>query len=197
MTDTPNAPEGGGDPSRDAARVHPLLELVADWLRRARTAESTRVEATIDRGSFESFPASDPVATATATGERQPGLQAVDCTMRPDRLTFRLAPREAETGRPPPAWTVESEAGDGGRMSLRVWVLDGSEADTPVPAALELEPVHASLRPRGHDRRGGMDRRLAAGPMPAGADRRRGERRSRADGAGGTLARHADRPSPS
>lgn len=180
MTDRSDATSAGdANPARAARLDRALRELADRWLRRAREAEAARVEAALDRGSFESFPASDPVAPASGPSERGPASAEVDCRLSADQLVFRLAPREPDAGRPPPTWTVEDDVGDGGRVRLRVWVEDAGAADG-VPAPLALEPVHASIRPRQHERRSGAERRAGSPPMPAGFDRRRGERRDAA-----------------
>jgi hypothetical protein len=184
MTDTPRPEASSGQaPPRasaatDARLEHQVLALVRNWLRRAREASAARTEAAIDRGSFESFPASDPVASAGSSTDREPSLEEIDCTMRTDRLEFRCAPREPDASRPPPASTIEGDAPGGGRMRLRIWVDDASP-ESGVPQSLELEPVHASIRPRQHERRVGAERRTSVRKMPAGFDRRVGERRAR------------------
>ena len=167
----------GQDRRRDASLEHQVLDLVRNWMRRHHEHAATRTEAAIDRGSFESFPASDPVASAIATGDHTPTLGEIDCTMQRNELVFRCAAREGDPDRPPPAWTIEGDTGDGRRLKLRVWVEDTSE-EGPVPATLELEAVHASIRPRQHERRGGAERRTASRAMPAGFDRRHIERRA-------------------
>jgi hypothetical protein len=186
MSDAPNpAPESGQDPLRDAhddtlrdAQLEQqVLNLVRSWLRRSRESDAARTEAAIDRASFESFPASDPVAPAVASAERAPTLEEVDCTMTPRELVFRCAPREPDAGRPPPAWTIEGATGDGGRLRLRVWV-DDAPPEAAVPATLELEPEHASIRARREERRSGEERRTLERSMPAGFDRRTAQRRA-------------------
>lgn len=161
-----------------------LLALVRHWLRVSREANAARIDASIDRASFESFPASDPVAPAVATGELEPAVEAIDCTLSPGELRFRLAPHgdAPDALQPPPAFTIEGDADGEGHLRLRVWVEDVAPRDT-VPGPLELEPVHASIRARQHERRSGRERRRGARPIPAGFDRRVGERR----GAGADL----------
>lgn len=171
----------------DAGFEDKLLELVRNWMRKAREAASDRTEAAIDRASFESFPASDPVAPAAASTDREPALEEVDCTMECDRLVFRCAPREPDAHRAPPAWTLEGRAPDGGRMLLRVWI-DDTPREQAVPQTLTLEPVHASIRARQHERRSSAERRVAHRSMPAGFDRRRAERRIAGGGAGAPAA---------
>jgi hypothetical protein len=167
----------GQDRRRDASLEHQVLDLVRNWMRRSLEHTAARTEAAIDRGSFESFPASDPVASATATSDHTPALGEIDCTMQRNELVFRCAAREGDPDRPPPAWTIEGDAGDGTHLKLRVWVEDTSE-EGPVPATLELEAVHASIRPRQHERRAGAERRTASRAMPAGFERRHIERRA-------------------
>jgi len=167
----------GQDRRRDASLEHQVLELVRNWMRRHREHAAARTEAAINRGSFESFPASDPVASATATGDHTPALGEIDCTMRRNELVFRCAALETDPDRPPPAWTIEGDTGDGSRLKLRVWVEDLPE-EGPVPAMLQLEAVHASIRPRQHERRDGAERRTASRAMPAGFDRRHSARRA-------------------
>jgi hypothetical protein len=171
------ASAAGQDPRRDASLEHQMLDLIRNWMRRNREHAAARTEAAIDRGSFESFPASDPVAPTTDTGDHAPAIGEVDCTMRRNELVFTCAVREADPDRPPPAWTIDGDAGDGTHLRLRVWVEDTPE-DGPVPATLRLEPVHASMRPRQQERRAGAERRTQHRTMPAGFDRRRSERRA-------------------
>lgn len=104
--------------------------------------------------------------------------------MRTDSLEFRRASREPDASRPPPASIIEGEAPGGNRMRLRVWV-DGEPPEAGIAQSLELDPAHASIRPRQTERRTGGERRTNARPMPAGFDRRFAERRAR-DGAGAT-----------
>jgi hypothetical protein len=175
--------QAGEDPLHDARLEHQVLNLVRNWMRRRREASAAHTEAAIDRGSFESFPASDPVAPAISTAEHAPALEEIDCTMCPDELVFRCATPETDGSRPPPAWTIEGDAPGGGRLRLRVWV-DDTKATGAVPQPLELEPVHASIRPRQHERRGGGERRNQSRAMPSGFDRRVAERRVAAGPAG-------------
>jgi len=155
-----------------------VLDLVCNWLRLTREANAAHTDAAIDRGSFESFPASDPVASAVATSEREPTLQVLDCRLSPEVLTFHCAPHsdEPDALRPPPAYTLEGAIGDGSHLRLRVWVDDGPAHD-PVPRNLTLEPVHASLRARQHERRSGEERRVAAHAV-AKRERRQAQRRA-------------------
>jgi hypothetical protein len=189
MTDTPSpepspgAPCPPADATSDARLEMQVLALVSDWLHRSREASAAHTEAAIDRGSFESFPASDPVAPAGSSTDREPGLEEIDCTMRLGLLEFRCAAHEPDASRPPPASTIEGEAPDGRRMRLRVWV-DDMQAGHGVPQSLELEPVHASLRARLQERRAGADRRSLTRAMPQGFDRRVAPRRAPGDGAG-------------
>ncbi len=187
MTDTPHPEPSSGSPSppADGRLEHQVLELVRNWLRRAHEASAAHTEAAIDRGSFESFPASDPVAPAVPSTDREPGLEEIDCTMHVDRLEFRCASREPDASRPPPASTIEGDAPDGRHLRLRVWVDDSSPREG-VPQSLELEPVHASLRARRQERRRGAERRVQARAMPQGFDRRVAQRRAPGDGAGAT-----------
>jgi hypothetical protein len=177
-TRTPDpASPAGQSPLSDAHLEGQVLDLVRDWMRRTHENEAAHTEASIDRGSFESFPASDPVASAVATSDRTPAFVEFDCTMRRRELVFRCATREPDAHRPPPAWTIEGDPGDGSRLTLRVWVED-EPAEGPVPSTLDLEPVHASIRPRQHERRVGAERRTGDRTMPAGFDRRRTGRRA-------------------
>jgi len=188
MTDTPRPePSSGQDPARTSAHggaglEHQVLGLVRNWLRRSHEAGAARTEAAIDRGSYESFPASDPVAPSGSSTDREPALGEIDCTMRTDSLEFRCASREPDASRPPPASIIEGEAPGGNRMRLRVWV-DGEPPEAGIARSLELDPAHASIQPRQAERRAGGERRTSPRPMPAGFDRRFAERRAR-DGAG-------------
>jgi len=159
MSDAPKPkPESGQDPTRESRDTtlreahleRQVLNLFGNWLRRTHEASAARTEAAIDRASFESFPASDPVAPAAASNDRSPALEEIECTMSPGELVFRSASsgeRHAPDDRPPPAWSSEGELTDGRRVLLRVWVKD-TDAQDAVPDTLELEPEHASLRAR-------------------------------------------------
>jgi hypothetical protein len=188
MTDTPRPePNSGQDPTRTSAHgstglEHQVLGLVRNWLRRSHEASGARTEAAIDRGSYESFPASDPVAPAGSSTDREPALEEIDCTMRTDSLEFRCASREPDATRPPPASIIEGDAPGGIRMRLRVWV-DGEPPEAGIAQSLDLDPAHASIRPRQAERRAGGERRTRPRAMPAGFDRRVAERRAQ-DGAG-------------
>ena len=184
MSDTPRPTRSTAttDDVADARLEDQLLHLVRGWLRRSREASAAHTEAAIDRASFESFPASDPVAPAAASSARQPALEEIDCTMRPGLLEFRCASDTPDPSRPPPAWTIEGDAPGGGALRLRVWVDDDAPQEA-VPSTLELEPVHASIRASQPDRRSGDERRALSRSMPAGFDRRRSVRRA-ADAAG-------------
>ena len=95
MSDTRSAArEAAADPPRDARLEEQLLSLVWGWMRRAREASAARTEAAIDRGSFESFPASDPVAPAVSTAEHEPGLEEIDCTVDAPQSLAGLAQLE-------------------------------------------------------------------------------------------------------
>ena len=178
---TPSDPgRGAGTPIGDATLERQVLELVRGWMRRSREASAAHTEAAIDRGSFESFPASDPVAPVTSSTDRAPSLERIDCTMTPDELIFRAASVEPDATRGAPAWLIEGAARDGGHLCVRVWV-DDSPGRQAVPETLGLERDHASIRPRQHERRSGTDRRTTSRAMPAGFDRRVAERRA-ADG---------------
>jgi hypothetical protein len=165
------------DPKRDLQLEQQVLNLIRSWLRRTREASAARTEAALDRASFESFPASDPVAPAASQSERAPALEEIDCTMSVGTLVFRSAGVDGpRTDRLEPEWTIEGDASGGGRIRMRIWVEDaGAAAD--VPSALELEPVHASLRARNLERRVVGERRTVSRKLSDGFDRRRQQRR--------------------
>jgi hypothetical protein len=195
MSDAPHpAAEAGQDPTRDTGDdplpdtqfEHQVVNLLRSWVRMTRQAASAHTEAALDRASFESFPASDPAAPAAMPNDRGPTLQEIDCTMSVGHLVFECAPRAdppIRDDRPPAAWTIEGDAPDGGRLRVRVWVDDATPEST-VPATLELEPVHASMRPNHSERRQRSERRVGSRKMPDGFDRRRMRRRD----AGGAQA---------
>jgi len=171
-------------PGEPAARPGPTLErlvldLVCNWLRTSREADAAHTDAAIDRGSFESFPASDPVASAVATSEREPTLQVLDCRLSPGVLSFHCAPHgdEPDALRTTPAYLLEGTTPDGFHLRLRVWVDDAPARDS-VPHNLTLEPVHASLRARQHERRNGDERRVQATATPGRRERRLAQRRA-------------------
>jgi hypothetical protein len=188
MSDAPNpAAEAGQDPTRDArdgtrhdTRLeHQVVNLLRSWMRMTRQAATAHTEAALDRASYESFPASDPVAPAAAPNDRRPTLEEIDCTMSVGHLVFECSPRAdapVRDDRPPPAWTIEGDAIDGGRLRVRVWV-DDAAPEAAVPTTLELEPVHASMRAQRSERRVTAERRTATRTMPDGFDRRRTHRR--------------------
>lgn len=192
MSDAPNPDAEAGrdptretqdDPQRDLRLEHQLLNLVRSWLRRTREASAVHTEAALDRASFESFPASDPVAPAASQTEREPSLEEIDCTMSIATLVFRCAGRDGpRVDRPEPAWTIEGDAPGAGRLRVRIWVED-ADAAADVPSALELEPVHASMRPQMHERRVAGERRTVSRKLPDGFERRRHQRRGAASGA--------------
>lgn len=174
--------ETEGDPKRDPQFERQLMNLVRSWLRRTREASAARTEAALDRASFESFPASDPIAPAAAQREREPALEEIDCTMSLATLVFRCAGHDGpRVDRPAPAWTIEGDAPGGGRLHLRIWAEDDEGAG--VPSALELEPVHASMRAQNTQRRRVGERRTISRQLPDGFERRRHQRRGAASGA--------------
>jgi hypothetical protein len=193
MSDAPRrSAQADQDPTRDTAEAgrdqrleQQVVNLLRSWIRRSREAASVHTEAALDRASFESFPASDPVAPAAASNDRRPSLEEIDCTMSTGELVFRCAsPAGSATrdDRPPPASVIEGDTADGGRIRVRVWVEDAAPGDA-VPSTLELEPVHASLKPNQHERRVGAERRTASRKMPQGFDRRQATRRGAAPAA--------------
>lgn len=174
--------ETEGDPERDPQFERQLLNLVRSWLRRTREASAARTEAALDRASFESFPASDPVAPAAPQSEREPALEEIDCTMSLATLVFRCAGHDGpRIDRPAPAWTIEGDAPGGGRLRLRIWAEDDEAAG--VPSALELEAVHATMRTRKTERRSVGERRTMLRKLPDGFERRRHQRRGATSGA--------------
>ena len=183
---TRSNPESARDPTREtrdttlreAQLERQVLNLFGNWLRRTHEVSGAHTEAAIDRASFESFPASDPVSPAAASNDRSPALEEIECTMSPGELVFRCAggERHAPEDRPPPAWSSEGELSDGRRIRLQVWVDDVGARDA-VPDTLALEPEHASLRARGEDRRNQRERRRRSGKPPGGTDRRHAQRR--------------------
>ena len=70
MTDATETPAdgrragGADDALADPTMSRQVLDLLRGWVRRSGEASGAVTEAAIDRGSFESFPASDPVASA-------------------------------------------------------------------------------------------------------------------------------------
>ncbi|HYF60245.1 MAG TPA: hypothetical protein VEA81_14945 [Burkholderiaceae bacterium] len=184
----PNAQAGtsatADDVLQDPTLSRQVLDLVRGWVRRSGEASAAQTEAAIDRGSFESFPASDPVASAVATAERGPMVRTIDCTMTTDSLVFRICRGDdtASAG-PPPAYVLDGEVPDGGRLSIRVWV-DDAAPEATVPESLVPPAEHASLRPQQTERRSGDERRAQPRTMPAGFDRRLAQRRAASSGNG-------------
>ena len=146
-----------------------LAAVIGHWLRANRVAEAARREAVLDRASYDSFPASDPIAPA-ALCDPETDAQQLECVIDGDELTLRCAPRGAtapdQVARVP-TLTLQGERSDGGRLEVRVHVRSMPSAEQAVghsEAALPDDPVHA-------------------GPVtgPVAGERRWGERR-----AGGT-----------
>jgi hypothetical protein len=81
---------------RDAHLEREVLNLFGSWLRRTHEASSAHTEAAIDRASFESFPASDPVAPAAASNDRSPALEEIECTLSAGEPVLRCAQTEGE-----------------------------------------------------------------------------------------------------
>jgi hypothetical protein len=160
---------------RDAASVDKrLLGIVHDWVDRAIEAERDHLEAELDRASFESFPASDPVAPAVTSQRRAPFR--IHCEVSGSRLSFSRAPRnEDPTGpavRRDPSDTIEGTTASGARVRIEVHL----QPDEASPESLELPPEHASAVARDEERRIGAERRIAerkhGNERRSGADRR-------------------------
>ena len=76
------------DPQRNAGLEHRRLNLVRSWLRRSREASAAHTEAALDRASYESFPASDPMAPAASQSVE---LEPVHASMQAHRHERRVA----------------------------------------------------------------------------------------------------------
>jgi hypothetical protein len=153
-----------------------LLGIVLEWIDRVQVADREHVEAELDRASFESFPASDPVAPSLASQRRS--TVRIDCEVSEDRLTFCRALRTDDpTGpevRGEPTDTLEGETPSGVRVriSVRTRAVDPQDA---VPESLELPPEHASIDARQQERRIGSERRVRS--QRPGNERRSGTER--------------------
>ena len=121
-----------------------IARIVLDWLARMQLAEREYVEAELDRASFESFPASDPVAPATDM-QRRTRLH-IDCMLSEDRLSFARARRSDDNDSPAASGerveTLEIEMPEGLRVVIDVRQADA--ATNPGREPLELPPEHAS-----------------------------------------------------
>jgi hypothetical protein len=132
-------------PGGEAAAIERLGQLVLDWLSRMQEAERAYVEAELDRASFESFPASDPMSPATAA-HRQTTLK-VDCVIDDDRIAFTRALRTDDAASPaagrPVLETLDVEGPDGTHIEITLRQGKGDEHAAREPLELPLE--HASL----------------------------------------------------
>lgn len=178
-----------------------LLATVLDWIGRLEQAESELLEAELDRASFESFPASDPVAPAVASSRRRSALR-IDCEIADDRLVFSRALRTDDAAsvatRGEPDEVIEGESHSGVQISLALSHADRTP-DNSTPQPIELPAEHASLRPKQskhgdgsrsaqrlqqgakqsrNDKRSGEERRIATMPPPSQERRSGQERRS-------------------
>jgi hypothetical protein len=122
------------DPLREIE--HQLAQVVWQWLRSARQMQGAILEAELDRAVRDTFPASDPIAQ-TGVGERQDGLDEIDCVIADGCLTLRLhasslAAAEEAGNDPPPAYSFDGLSPDGDR--IKVYVYTGSMATPEMPA---------------------------------------------------------------
>ena len=126
-----------------------LAGVIWHWLRAYRVAEAARREALLDRASYDSFPASDPVAPA-ASGDPETDDQAIECLIDNDQLTLRCLPRgvtptPAVEGAEPDL-EFEGERPDGGQLHVRIRIRSVPSAQDAVErseATLPDNPVHA------------------------------------------------------
>ena len=127
---------------------HKLAGVIWYWLQANRTAEAARRESMLDRASYDSFPASDPIAPA-ALCDPENEAQEVECVIDADRLTLRCVPQgatKADHAAREPELEFESERPDGGRLHVRVHVCAVPSAQNAVDqsdATMPDRPVHA------------------------------------------------------
>ena len=131
---------------------HKLAGVILRWVHEYREAETARLQAIVDRASYDSFPASDPVAPATSV-ESDDAPQELECVIDGDRITLRCLPRGART---PQTVTgnadldFNGELPGGGLLHVRVQVLSLPSAQAAIEkseATLPDEPVHAGEVP--------------------------------------------------
>lgn len=131
---------------------HKLAGVVLRWVRAYREAEAARRQASIDRASYDSFPASDPVAPATSM-EADDAPQEVECVIKGDCMTLHCLPHGARTSQgsaPGSDLSFEGELPDGGLLRVQVRVEALPSAQTAVEDSegnLPSEPVHAGEVP--------------------------------------------------
>ena len=128
---------------------HKLVGVIWHWLRAYRVAEAARREALLDRASYDSFPASDPVAPA-ASADPETDDQSIECVIDNDQLTLRCLPRgstpapQANGGEPD--LEFEGSRPDGGQLHVRIHLRSVPSAQGAVErseATLPDDPVHA------------------------------------------------------
>jgi hypothetical protein len=162
-------PKGRGTDRQPGAQV---ASLVMAWIAEVQASEGEYREAELDRASFESFPASDPVAPATAS--QGTSALRLECVVSDDRLTFCRTPRSDDAASPgggAPQDRLEFETADGLRV---VVVVRRSDDEDPGREPLELPHEHASIEGREDERRSGDDRRTDTdGPQGGRRDERR------------------------
>ena len=132
---------------------HKLAGVVLRWVRAFREAETARLQAMVDRASYDSFPASDPVAPA-ASAESDDAPQQIECVINGDCLTLRCLPRGAmassQSATHDADLSFDGELPDGGTLHVRVRVQALPSAQDAVgksEATLPDEPVHAGEVP--------------------------------------------------
>lgn len=133
-----------------------LLAVLYEWIDRVQEADREHLEAELDRGSFESFPASDPVASAVATQRRT--TVRIECEIDDDRLTFSRGLRTEDPGGPDVhgalSAMLEGETPSGVRVRIAIHSRDGDQTAT-TPENLAIPPEHASIAPQQDRDRGG------------------------------------------
>lgn len=146
MTDQKNS-------AASAELEHKLAGIVLRWVRAFREAETARLQAAVDRASYDSFPASDPVAPA-ASVESDNAPQEIECVINGDCLTLRCLPRGATASNRASAGdgdlSFDGQLPDGGMLHVRVVVQSLPSAEEAVErseATLPARPVHAGELP--------------------------------------------------
>lgn len=131
-----------------------LAGVLGRWLQATRSAEKARREALLDRASYDSFPASDPVAPASMT-EPERETQVIDCVIDGDSMTLRCAPHGASAALDAAGHRADLEfdavdaAGEAVHVRIHVHTVPSAEgAIARSEATLPDQPVHAGPVPR-------------------------------------------------
>lgn len=118
-----------------------LMRLVWHWIRATRASDAARAERELDQAVADTFPASDPVPTASAA-DRQPSVHEVECLLDCGSLTFIYGGgserRAMMQGAGDAVTTLEGKAPDGVPMRISVRLpagatIEGLQQDGQAP----------------------------------------------------------------